>query len=149
MIKPATYQFVRPDLPYSQMADIVRGAVSTAVAPFHQGDGFNPDLVSMVKCTKFGESNGDGTYKPDTPLDNTFHINYGARSIGQLVVDGQVTVRFYGEHPLSIPTRLKSDDGAFETVPRDREAIEQAIIRELAAQGLPRVNDISQPSLLP
>lgn len=142
------YNFVKPDLSYSQIADIVKQAISTAVPTFHQGNGFRPDLVAITNCVKFGERNGDGTYKPNTEMEDTFHIRYSTKTVGQLVVSNQVIVDFYGEAPLSNFESVKNS-GRLETVPKDREPIEQAILRELETRGLFQISDTDSMPLLP
>ena len=142
------YKFAKPYLPNSQIADIVKNAVSVAVAPFHEGNAFRPDLVTMTNCVSFGVHNGDGTYKPDDVIEGTFHINYGIKTIGDLVVGNQVALGFYGTAPLSNFETVRSN-GNFKTIPKDRAAIEQAIIKELAARGLIQVNDTDSEPLPP
>lgn len=148
MTHKTEYRLTKPDLPSSQIADIVRNAVSVAVAPFYKGDGFRPDLVAMTNCVKFGVHNGDGTYQPNIELENTFHIKYGTKAVGHLVVDEQIVIGFYGEAPLS-RFELKRGLDTFEVVPKDRECIEQAILRELADLGLVQISDTDSMPLPP
>ena len=142
------YRFAKPDLPNLQIADIVKNAVSVAVAPFHEGNNFRPDLVAMINCIKCGKHNGDGTYQPNIAMEDTFHIGYGVKTVGHLVVSDQVVLDFYGTAPLSnfetVPFK-----GNLKTIPKDREAIEQAIIKELIARGLVQINDTDSKPLPP
>ena len=150
MLHPTTqYRFVKPDAPYAQIADVVRSAISTVVVPFYEGDGFKPDLVSVTNCIEAGRPNPDGiTYRPGTIIENIFHIDYNARAVGQLVIDEQIAVNFYGEAPLS-KFEFRNSGDEFKTTPKDREAIEQAIIRELIVRGLVQINDADSKPLPP
>ena len=142
------YQFAKPNLNYSRIADIVRNAISVAAAPFHEGNGFRPDLLAITNCVKFGERNTDGTYQPNIVMEDTFHIGYGNRTIGQLVVDDKVVIDFYGVSPLSRFEILR-ENVSIKTIPKDRASIEQAIVRELTVRGLIQLTDTSSTPLLP
>ena len=142
------YKFAKPDLTYSQIADIVKSAISVAVAPFHEGDNFRPDLVAMTNCVKFGERDGNGTYQPNIVIEDTFHIRYGIKTVGHLTVNDPIVLDFYGTAPLSNFETVRSN-GNFKTIPKDREAIEQAIIRELIVRGLVQINDADSRPLPP